>query len=62
MKAIDQEKDDGKEVEGYILNIIQKSSGKHKASVSNADRSTTTISVPGTLKSIIKRSKNQNIV
>ena len=54
MKALDQEKGDGKEVESYIMIIIQKSSGKQKASVSDPTRSTTTIIIPGTLNGIIK--------
>ena len=54
MKALDQDKDNGKQVEACIMSIIQKASENHKASVSSATGSTTTIIVPGTLKSIIK--------
>ena len=60
MKALYQEKDYCKEVEAYIIIIIQKASGKQKSSVSGVTGYTTTISVPGTLKIIIKQAKNQN--
>ena len=60
MKALDHEKDDGKEVEAYIMQIIQKASVNQKTSVSGTTWSTTTIRVPGKLKSIIKWAKNQN--
>ena len=60
MKAINQENNDGKEVEAYTMRIIPKASGNKKASVSNATGSTTNIIVPGTLRSIIKQANNQN--
>ena len=60
MKDLYQDKDDAKEVKACIVSITQKYYGKKKSSVSGATRSSTTIIIPGTLKSITKREKNQN--